>query len=137
MSDSLWTQQLQHARLPCPLLSPGVCSNSCSLGWWFYSTISSSIAPFSSCLCFPASRSFPMSQFFASGGQSITASASASVLRNIRGWFPLGWTGLMSAIQETLKSLLQHHNLKASIPRCSAFFMVQLSHLFMTTGKTT
>ena len=136
MTDSWQPHGLQHTRLLCPSLSSRVCSNLCPLSWRCYLTISSSAAPFSSPLqSFPASRSFPMSQFFASGGQSITASASASVLMNIRGWFHLGWNGLMSAIQETLKSLLQHHNLKASIPRCSAFFMVQLSHLFMTTRK--
>ena len=81
-----------------------------------------------------------MSWFFTSGGQSIGASASASVLSmNIQGRFPLGWTGDwigLLAVQGTLKSLLQHHSSKASIPRCSAFFMVQLSHLCMTTEKT-
>ena len=98
LSDSLQPHGLQHARLPGPSLSPGVCSNSCPLSWWCHPTISSSATPFSSCLqSFPASGSFPMSWFFASGGQSIGASASASVLPlNIQGWFPLGLTGLVS-----------------------------------------
>ena len=86
--------------LPCPSQSPRVCSDSCPLSQWYHPTISSSVGPFSSCLqCFPASGSFPMSQFFVSGGQSIGASASASVLPvNIQGWFPLGWTGLISLL---------------------------------------
>ena len=80
-----------------------------------------------------------MGQLFASGGQSIRASASASVLpMNIQDWFPLGLTDLISflAVQGTLKSLLQYHNSKASILWCSAFFMVQLSHQYLTTGET-
>ena len=95
--------------------------------------------PFFSCpQSFPASGSFPKSQFFASGGQSIGVPASASVLpMTIQDWFPLGWTGwIFVAVQETLKSLLQNHGSKASILWCSAFFIVQLSHPYMTTGKT-
>ena len=102
MSDSLWPHGLQHARLPCPSLSPGVCSNSCSLSWWCHPTISSSVIPFSSCSqSFPASESFPMSQLFTSSGHSIGASASASVLpMNIQGWFPLGFTGSISLLSK-------------------------------------
>ena len=87
-----------HARLPYPSPTPRACSNSCPSSWWCHSTISSSVIPFSSCLqSFPASESFPVSQFFSSGGQSIEASASASVLpMNIQDLFPLGWTGLIS-----------------------------------------
>ena len=98
MSDSLLPHGLQHARLPCPSLSPWACSNSCALSWWCHKTISSSVVPFSSCLqSFPASGSFQMSQLFASGGQSIGASASTSVLpMNIQGAFLLGLTGLIS-----------------------------------------
>ena len=98
MSDSLWPQGLQHARLPCPSPNPGACSNSCPLSQWCHPTISSSVIPFSLCLLpFPALGSFPMSQFFRSGGQGIGVSASASVLPiNIQDWFPLGWTGLIS-----------------------------------------
>ena len=88
MSDSFRPHGLEHARLPCPLLSPRVCSNSSPLIWWCYPTISSSVTPFSFC---PVSGSFPMSWLFTSGGQRIEASASASVLpMNIQGWFPLG-----------------------------------------------
>ena len=98
MSNSLWPHGLQHARFPCPSLSPRVCSNSCPLSRWCHPTISSSVAPFSSCpQSFPASGSFPVSQFFTSSGQSIGASASAAVLpMNIQGRFPLGLTGLIS-----------------------------------------
>ena len=102
-------------------------------------TISTSVVPFSSCLqSFPASGSFPMSQFFTSGGQRIGASVSASVLPiNIQDWFLLGLTGLVSLqSQTTLQCHLQHHSSKVSILQCSAFFIVQLSHSHMTTGKT-
>ena len=84
---------------------------------------------------FPASKSLPMSWLFSSGGQSIGASASVLSM-NIQGRFPLGLTGLILAVQGTLKSLLQHHSSKASVLRCSVFFIVQLSHPYMTTGKT-
>ena len=89
VSDSLWPHGLQHVRPPCPSPTPRACSNSCSLSQWCHPTISSSVVPFPSCLqSFPASGSFPMSQFFKSGGQSIGASASASVfLNNIQDWF--------------------------------------------------
>ena len=95
--DSFRPHGLQHARLPCPSPSPRVCSNSCSSSRWHHPTISSVVVSFSSCLhSFPASGSFPMSQFFESVGQSIGASASASVLpMNIQDWFPLGLTGLI------------------------------------------
>ena len=98
MSDSLWPHGLQHSRLPCPSLSPGACSNSCPLSRWCHPTISCSVVPFSSRLqSFPASGSFPRSQFFTSGGQNIGVSASVSVLpMNIQDWFPLGQTGLIS-----------------------------------------
>ena len=98
------TPWLQHARLPCPSLSPGLCSNSCLLSWWYHPTISSSVVPFSSSLqSFVASGSFQMSQLFASGGQSIEISASVSVLHmNIQGWFLLGLTGLISLLSKWL-----------------------------------
>ena len=90
MSDSLWPHELHHARLPCPSLSPGVCSNSCPLSWWCHPIISSSFALFFSCpQSFPASGSFPVSQLFIPDGQSIGASASVFTV-NIQGWFPLG-----------------------------------------------
>ena len=139
MSNSLQPHGLQHARLPCPSPTPGACSNSCPLSQWCHPTISSSIVPVSSCpQSFPISGSFQISQLFASGGQSIGVSSSTSVLpMNIQGWFPLrvDWLELL-AVQGTLKSLLQHHSSKASIFLHSAFFIVQLSHSYMTTGKT-
>ena len=93
----LITHGLQHARLPCPSPSPGVWSNSCPLSQWCHPTISSSVIPFSCLRSFQATRSFLMSQFFASGGQKIGVSASASVLpMNIQDWFPSGLTGLIS-----------------------------------------
>ena len=110
MSDSLWPRGLQHARLPCPSPSPRVWPNSCPLSPWRRPTISSSAAPFSLCLqSFSASvsplptvcpsTSFPMSQLCSTGGQSIGAPASASVLPvRIQGWFPLGLTGLISLL---------------------------------------
>ena len=98
LSDSLRPHGLQHARLPCPSPTPRVYSNSCPLTRWCHPTISPSVVPFSSCLqSFPASGSSPMSQFFTSGGQSIEASALASVFpMNIQDWFSLGLTGLIS-----------------------------------------
>ena len=97
-SDSLWPHELQHARLPCPSLSPTVYSNSCPLSWWCHPVILSPVIPFSSCLqSFPASGSFPTSQHFASGGQNFGALDSASVLPvNTQGWSPLGLTGWIS-----------------------------------------
>ena len=118
MSDSLWPYGLQHTRPPCPSPKPGVYPNSCPSSWWCHPTISSSVGPFSSCLqSFPASGTFPMSQFFASGGQSFGVSASASVLpMNIKGWFPLGWAGWISLLSEGLarvfsNSTVQKHHL--------------------------
>ena len=111
MSNSLEPHEPQHARPPCPSPTPGVHPNPCRLSRWCHPTISSSVVPFSCPQSFPASGSFQMTQLFASGGQSIGLSALASVL-------------------------LQHHSSKASILLCSAFFIVQLSHPYMTTGKT-
>ena len=98
MSDSLRPHGRQHSRPPCPSPTPWVYPTSCPLSWWCHPTISSSVEPFSSHLQpFPASGSFPMSQLFASGGQSIGVSASASFLpMNIQDWFPLGQTGWIS-----------------------------------------
>ena len=135
MSDSVtpWTEACQAS------LSFTICwifSNSCPLSQWCHPTILSSIVSSSSCLqFFLASGSFPMSRLFASGGQS--AGASASVLpMYIQGWFPLGLTGLIFLQSKRLLSLLQHHSSKASVLLHSAFIMVQLSHPYMTTGKT-
>ena len=124
VSDSLWPYGLQHARLPCPLPTPRACSNSCPSSQWYYPTISSFIVPFSSCLqSFPASRSFPMSHFFISGGQSIGVSASASVLpMNIQDWFPLGWTGWNSMQSKGLSRVFSNTTVQKH-----QFFSVQLS----------
>ena len=104
MSDSLQPHGLQHTRLLCPSLPPGVCSNSCPVSRWCHLTISSSATLFSFCLqSFPASGSFPVSWLFESGGQTIGASASSSVLpMNIQDWFPLGLTGLISLLSKGL-----------------------------------
>ena len=127
------------ARLPCPSPNPRACSNSCPLSQWSHPTISSCVIPISSCLqFFPASGSLPMSQFFTSGGQSIGSfSFSIRPSNEHPGLisFRMDWLDLL-AVQGTLKSLLQYHSSKASILQHSAFFIVQLSHPYMTTGKT-
>ena len=118
MLDSLWHHGLQHTRFACPSLSPGACSNSCPLSQWCHQTISSSVVPFSSYLqSFPASGSFPMSQLFPSGGQSIGASASTSVLpMNIQGWFPLGLTGLISLQSKGLSRVFSNTTVQKHQP---------------------
>ena len=139
VSDSLGHHESQHVRSPCPSPTPGVYSNSCPSSRWCHQAISSSVVPFSSCpQSLPASGSFPISQLLAWGGQSIEVSALASVLpMNTPGLisFRMDWLDLL-AVQETLKSLLQHHSSKASILQRSAFFTVQLSQPYMTTGKS-
>ena len=139
MSDSLRPHNLQHARPHYTSPTPGVYPNSCPSSQWCHPAISSSVVPFSSCpQSLPAPGSFPMSQLFVWGGQSIGVSASGSVLpMDTQDWSPLGWTGWVSLQSKgPLKSLLQHHSSKASILRRSAFFTVQLSHPYTTTGKT-
>ena len=120
LSDSLQPHGPQHARPPCPSPTPRACSNSCPLGWWCHPTISSSVVPFSFRLqSFPASGSFPMSQFFTSGGQSTGVSASASVLpMNIQGWFPLGGTGWISLQSKGLSRVFSDttYNILWSVP---------------------
>ena len=122
---------------PCPSPTPTACSNSCPSSWWCHPTISS-VFPFPSCLqSFPASGSFPVSQFFASGGQSIKSfSLSISPSNKYSGLisFRMDWLDLL-AVQGTLKNLLQYYSSKALILQCSDFFIVQLSHPYMTTGK--
>ena len=116
---------LQHARFPCHSLSPAICSHSYPLSRWCCLTISFSVIPFSCSQSFPATGPLPMNWLFASGGQSIRASASSSVLSSdIQGWFPSGWAGLKSLLSKKLSSLLQHHSSKASI-----FFSTQPSLL--------
>ena len=137
MSDSLQPHELQHARPPCPSPTPGVHQNLCPLSWWCHPTISSFVVPFSSCpQSFPASGSLQMSQFFASGGQTIGVSASTSVHpMNTQDLSPLGWTGWTSLQSKGLSRVSLKPQLKASILQSSAF-MVQLSHPYMATGKT-
>ena len=133
MSNSLWPLGLQHTRIPCSSPSPSVCSNSCLLSQRCHPAISSSAALFSSCLqSFPASGSFQMSQLLSLGGQNIGASASILPM-NVQGWFPLGLTDLTSLQSRELSSII----IQKQILRRSAVVMFQLSHPYMTTGKTT
>ena len=138
VSNSLQPHESQHARPPCPSPTPGVHPNSRPSSQWCHPAISSSVVPFSSCpQSLPASESFPVSQLFAWGGQSIGASVSASVLPMNIHWlifFRIVWFDL--AVQGTPKSLLQHRSSKALSLQCLAFLMVQLSYPYMTTGKT-
>ena len=139
MSDSLWPHGLQHTRLPCPSPTPGAYSNSCPSSWWCHPTISSSVIPFSSLL-----QSFPSIRVFSDElvlrirwlkywrfSFSISPSNEYSGLISFR----MDWLDLFE-VQGTVKSLLQHHSSKVSILQHSAFFIVQLSHPYMTTGKT-
>ena len=133
VSDSLWPHELQHTRLPWPSLLPRFGSNACPLCWWCHSTISSSVVPFSSCLqSFPASGSFPMSQLFASGGQSIGVSASVLPV-NIQDWFPRGLTGLISLL---FKGLSKGCSAAPWFKSINSLALSQLSYPYMTTGKT-
>ena len=124
MSNSLWLHGLHHARLPCLSPTPGAYSNSCPSSQQCHPTISSSVIPFSSCLqSFPASGSFPMSQFFTSGGQSVGVSASASVLpMNIQDWFPLGFTDLVSLLSKGFSRVFSNTTVQKD-----QFFGTQLS----------
>ena len=134
----LWHHGLQHTSLSCPLLCPGICSNSCPLRLWCHPAISSSGTPFSSCLqSFPASGSFLMNWLFIfrwpkywSFSFSVSPPSEDSGLISFR----LDWLDLL-AVQDTLKGFLQHHGSKASILQCLDFFIVQLSHPSVTTGK--
>ena len=124
VSNSLQSHGLQHARLPCPSPTPKACSNSCPSSRWCHPTIWSSVVPFSSCLqSFPASGSFPMSQFFAWGGQSIGVSASASGLpMNTQDWSPLEWTGWISLQSKGLSRVFSNTTVQKH-----QFFSTQLS----------
>ena len=128
---------LQHTWLPCSSPTPRVYSNPCPLSRWCHSTISSSVVPFSYLFqSFLASGPFPVYQFFTSGGQRIRASALASVLpMNIQDWFPLGWTSLILHPRDFQESS-STPQFKSINCWCSAFFTVQLSQPYMTTGKT-
>ena len=117
VSDSLWPHESQHPRPPCPSPTPGVHPNPCPLSRWCHPTISSSAVPFSSCpQSFPASGSFPMSQLFASDGQSIGVSASTSVLpMNTQDWSPLGWTAVLP-FKEDKQHCHEEHLVKIKAP---------------------
>ena len=123
--DSWRPHGLQHARLPCPSPTPGACLNSCPSSRWRHPTISSSVVPFFSCLkSFPASGSFPMSHFFASGGQNIGPSPSTLVLpMNIQDWFPLGLTGLIFLQSKGLSRVFSNTTVQKH-QFFSTFFMV-------------
>ena len=139
VSNSLWSHEPQHVRPPCLSRTPRVYTNSCPLSQWCHPTISSSVVPFSSCLqSFPASGSFQMNQLFVSGGQSTGVSASTSVLpMNTQNWSPLGWTGWISLQSKGLSRVFSNTTVqKHQIFSTSTFFIVQLSHPYMTTGKT-
>ena len=137
VSNSLWPHGLQHTRLPCSSPSPRACSNSCPLSWWCHPTISSSVIPFSSCL----SQHRGLFQWVGSSHQ-VAKIMELQLQHQYFQWifrmisFRMDWFDIL-AIQGILKSLLQYHTSKASVLQCSAFFMVQLSHPYMTTGKTT
>ena len=129
--NSLKPHGLQHARLPCPLSSPEVWLNSCPLSRWYHPIISSSVAPFSSFhQSFPASGSFPVSQLFVSGGQSIGASASTSVLPvNIQVWFPLGLTGLISLQSKELSRVFSSTTVRRHQFLSVQPFLLSRSHI--------
>ena len=142
MSDCLWLHGLQHARIPCPSLTPGAYSNSCPLSQWYHPTISSSVVPFSSFSCL---QSFPASGFFFQWSVlcikwpkywSFSFNLSPSNEHPGLISFRMDWLDLL-AVQGTLKSLLQHHSSKASILWHSAFFTVHISYPYMTTGNAT
>ena len=139
ISESLQPYGLQPARLPCPSLSPRPCSNSCALSWWCHPTISSSVVPFFSCLqSSPSITVFPNELALRIGWPKYWSfSFSISPSNDYSGFisFRIDWFDLL-AVQETIKSLLQHHSSKPSILWSSTFFIVQLSHPCMTTGKT-
>ena len=124
VSNSLRPPEPQHARPPCPSLTPGVHPNPCPLSWWCHPTISSSVVPFSSCpQSFPVSGSFQMSQLFTSGGQSIGVSASTSILpMNTQDWSPLGWTGWISLQSKQLSRVFSNTTVQKH-----QFFGAQLS----------
>ena len=138
VSDSLWPHGLQHARPPCPPPTPGVYSNSCPSSRWCHPAISSSVIPFFSCpQSYPASGSFQMSQLFTRGGQSVRVSASTSVHpMNTQDWSPLGWTGWISLQSRGLSRVFSNTQFKSINSSALNFFRIQLSHPYMTTGKT-
>ena len=130
MSNSLRPHGLRHARPPCPSPTPGVYSNSCPLSRWCHPTMSSSVVPFSHLQSFPASGSFQMSQFFASGSQNIGISASTSILpMNIQDWFPLRWTGWISLQSKGLSRVFFNTTVQKP-PQIKSVTVSTVSHLF-------
>ena len=125
MSDSLQPRGLQHTRLPCPSPIPRACSNSCPSSRWCHPTISSSVVRFSHLQSFPASGSFPMSQFFTSGCHSILVSVSASVLpMNTQDWSPLGWTGWISLLSKEISRVFSN----ATVQKDQSFLIISLPY---------
>ena len=138
LCPTLWPHGPQHARPPCPSPTPGVYQNSCPWSWWCHPTISSSVIPFSSCpQSFPASGSFHQSALLIRWPKYWSFSFNISPSNEHSGLisFRIDWLDLL-AVQGTLKSLIQYHSSKALILQHSAFFIVQLSHPYMTTRKT-
>ena len=131
LSNYLRPHEPQHPRLPCPWPTPGVHPNPCPLSRWCRPTITSSVIPFSSCLqSFPTSGSFPMSQFFTSGGQSIGVSASTSVLPiNTQGWFPLGWTGWIFLQSKGLSRVFSNTTIQKNQFFRTQLFLYYNSHI--------
>ena len=142
VSELLQPYELQHARLPCPSLSPRACSNSCPLSWWCHPAISPSVVPFSSCpQSLPASESYPMSQLFVWGGQSIGVSALASFLpKNTQDWSPLEWTGWISLQSKGLSnnesSRNNPHSFVIAISRTSSIMLPGKDDRFAPTCLT-
>ena len=138
LCPTLRPHESQHARPPCPSPTPGVHPNSCASSWWCHPAISSSVIPFSSFpQSLPASESFPMSQLFTRGGPSTGVSALASFLpKNTWDWSPLEWTGWISLQSKGLSRVISNTTVQKRQFFGSAFFTVQLSYPYMTTGKT-
>ena len=136
---TLWPHEPQYARPPCPSPTAGVHSNPCPLSQWCHPTIPSSVIPFSSCSqSFPESGSFQMNQLSTSGGQSIGVSASTSVLpMNTQDWSPLGWAVWISLQSKGLSRVFSNNTVKKyQVFWRSDFFIVQISHACISTGKT-
>ena len=138
VSNSLWPHELQRARFPCPSPTPRACSNSCPLIQWCYPTISTSVVPFSCCLqSFQALGSFPVSQFFTSGGQGVGVSASAWVFPlNIQDWSPLGWTGWISLQSKGLLRVFSNTTFQKHLFFGAQLSLYSYSYIHTWLGKT-